>query len=517
MPSDHPTRREFLAAAGALGAAAITNTGCRQESPPATTSPAPPTTAAAPTNLVELLVAPEALFRPTDGGCTLQWIARVPCEARVLAGAAPDALLEFSTVKSLGPAEVNIVGAAPDSDLFVQCEFRAQQADEWIRQPVRRVHTQRAAGQTFKAILVADTHPYAALNKPGGRENTLAAQLQIIEEQPDFVIFLGDEASMIRNIYRGRAVTPEQALEDWLRWRTLYADMLAQIPSMMVLGNHEGEAGYYQAYENDNGTLFLQRWATIARKQMLLNPGPLTYPEGGENDKWTGDPESPATGGAEQGNCSPLHNYFAWTWGDALFVVLDVHRYTNPGGSTPAAANEWTLGAAQLAWLERTLRSSRARWKIVVSHHLVGGWSWDGGGNTQDTDYFYGRGGGKYARVGEQARITDLMNETRARLFLYGHDHVFAHQPSENVDFVCCGRVSYLNPEWFDRPGWREAYGDAAARDPHDFYAALGYLRLTIAPEKLDLAYVCSGRDGAGGDNVDVSPGEIVYQRTFEI
>ncbi|RMF71046.1 MAG: hypothetical protein D6744_18550, partial [Planctomycetota bacterium] len=492
--------------------------GCRKEAEqsahdaaggPQTTQPS------SAAGLGSLLLAPEALFRPTRNGCTLQWIARVPCQTRVLAGPSPDALREFQTVNSLGPAEVNIVGAAPDSDLFIKCEFRAQQGGDWIRQPLRRVRTQRRAGETFKAILIADTHPYAALHKPAGRENTLAAQQRIIAEQPDFVIFLGDEASMIRNIYRGRVVTAEEAAADWLRWRTLYSDLLSQVPSMMVLGNHEGEAGYYQTYTNSNGVMYLQRWATVARKQVLRNPGPTTYPEGGEDEGWVGDPDSPATGGAEQGNRSPLENYFAWTWGDALFVVLDVHRYTNPGGSTPAAPEEWTLGPTQMAWLEKTLRNSTARWKIVVTHHLVGGWRWDGGGHTQETKYYYGRGGAKYARVGEQARITDLMNETGARLLLYGHDHVFAHQQSDNVDFVCCGRVSYLNPEWFDRPGWREAYGDAAARDPYDFYAALGYVRLTISPNSIDLAYVCSGRDGASGENVDSQPGEVVYQRTF--
>jgi hypothetical protein len=60
-------------------------------------------------------------------------------------------------------------------------------------------------------------------------------------------------------------------------------------------------------------------------------------------------------------------DYYAWEWGDALFVVLDVFQYTmaNPYGSAagegsddPDTADQWTwtLGAQQFNWLT-TLRT----------------------------------------------------------------------------------------------------------------------------------------------------------------
>jgi hypothetical protein len=252
----------------------------------------------------------------------------------------------------------------------------------------------------------------------------------------------------------------------------------------------------------------------VARKRHYLNPLPDTYAEGGENDGWRGDPRSKTTGGADEGNGSPLQNYFAWTWGDALFVVLDVHRYTNIGGTTPRMPSQWTLGPAQLAWLRAVLTASQARWKFVIAHHLVGGYAWSPEGHSRVTGYTYGRGGARYARVGEQALITELMQRTGAQFFLYGHDHVYAHQQAEGIHFVCCGRPTRLSRRWWRNPGWREAYGDVNKRDPHDFYAAIGYTRLTIAPGSVRVEYVRTAEDPGGRENVSTPLGGVVHRFT---
>jgi hypothetical protein len=143
---------------------------------------------------------------------------------------------------------------------------------------------------------------------------------------------------------------------------------------------------------------------------------------------------------------------------------------------------------------------------------LVGGYAWDRFGLTRETPYVYGRGGARYARDGEQARITELMKQAGARFFLYGHDHVFADQVADGVHFVCCGRPSWLSSAWWSSPGWREAYGDSAARDPHDFYAAIGYTRLTISPHRALVQYVRTGTDGSRTENVTVPVGGVVHE-----
>lgn len=510
MSKSKTTRRDFLISASATGAAmALGALGCERDD---ADSPLGKPIGAAEQPAASAVY--DGLFRPTSHGCTVHWIPKTPSEVQLLAGASANALREVATRAAGSTDSFEITGFQPDSDLFLQFAYRLPNEAQWKQRPVRKIRTARAPGSTFKMAIMADTHTHATLNKKGAAESARQTAAAVIADAPDFLVFIGDEASMIHDIYRNREVTDEDAQRTWMQWRQLYADLLSTVPSCLVLGNHEGEAGYYQHYMQQRGPLYLQRMATIARKQHLLNPLPTTYPEGGENEGWVGDQKSLATGGADQGNCSPLQNYFAWTWGDALFVVLDVHRYTNPGNHSPHAPEEWTLGKVQFDWFEKVLAASKAKWKVVLCHHLVGGWHYDGSGRSQRTDYYYGRGGGKYARVGEQAKVNELMKKHGARFFLYGHDHIFTHQPADGIDFVCCGRPSYLNPEWYPRPGFVEAYGENKG-DPHGFLAALGYTRLTISPSEVKLDYIRTAPDPGGGENIDTPIGSAAYSTTF--
>ena len=108
----------------------------------------------------------------------------------------------------------------------------------------------------------------------------------------------------------------------------------------------------------------------------LPNPRGDTYPEGGEGAPGL-DTAAEWGAGADpwnDGSRSHLQNFYAWTWGDALFVVLDPFRYTLVGaGVRPTSPSQWTLGPAQKRWLETVLANSGARWKFVIAHHLIGG------------------------------------------------------------------------------------------------------------------------------------------------
>lgn len=469
-----------------------------------------------PLDAPDWLSAPEALFRPTAQGATVHWVARDAVQAQVLAGTSPERLAPVADLTATGPAEALLTGFAADTDVYYRCRFRRVPDEPWVERPLQRFHTARPAGSSFRVALIADTHGWLAGQMPAMVPNINKVIATAVAEKPDFVIFLGDEAG-IRAGQRVSgvpgALSQARAAGLWGIWRRLYAPLLAAVPSYMVLGNHEGEGGFQQEQATDFGTCYYQRWGTIARKQYCLNPLPDTYPEGGENEGWVGASASPATGGADEGNRSPLQNYYAWTWGDALFVVLDVCRYTRIGAPPPTRPEQWTLGPAQLAWLERTLAQSKARWKLVVAHHLVGGWARDNMGRPLSADgYAYGRGGARYARVGEQARITDLMRTHGARLFLYGHDHTFVHQQAEGLHFVCCGRSSLLDPGWFRTSGWQEAYGDYRARAPQDFHAALGFTRLAVEPDGIRVAYVRTGTDPRGAENVAGPEGTVVYE-----
>jgi hypothetical protein len=83
-------------------------------------------------------------------------------------------------------------------------------------------------------------------------------------------------------------------------------------------------------------------------------------------------------------------SYYSWTWGDALFVVLDPFWNQTPdtsaaslgngqdccqkgatqSTSSPNVQTDWslTLGDAQYNWLQATLAGSTAKYKFVFSH-----------------------------------------------------------------------------------------------------------------------------------------------------
>jgi Calcineurin-like phosphoesterase len=235
--------------------------------------------------------------------------------------------------------------------------------------------TAPAPGTPFSFALITDTHIEPRDPVPPGdsviddfygtMETTLlAVTAEVAAAKPDFVINLGD---MLDYHLFGFNVPPPDA--SWARlgylnYRRLLGDTVGHAAHFPVIGNWDGESGCNTPDE-------------IARSmsQRLLyapGPGPDTYPEGG----------------------SANGDYYAFTWGDALFVVLNVMTYTPTChllGNGPGLADDWTLGAAQLAWLDRTLAQASSKWRFLFIHHTVGG----AAGNEDDTAY--GRGGGQAA------------------------------------------------------------------------------------------------------------------------
>jgi len=114
-------------------------------------------------------------------------------------------------------------------------------------------------------------------------------------------------------------------------------------------------------------------WAQNARN--------LYYPVPAAPDAETGDFYSVNT--TSLSGIGPLRDYYAWQWGDALFVIIDpywsspVQVDTGLGGqnsSTPKTSDKWAIthGDAQYQWLKRTLEQSTAKWKFVFAHHVMG-------------------------------------------------------------------------------------------------------------------------------------------------
>ena len=303
------------------------------------------------------------------------------------------------------------------------------------------VVTQRPAGQSFTFGLISDTHIGADLAYTNqGDETTLAAVAKgIAAASPDFVANLGDILDYHQ--YGFNTPPPDAAIarQAYVNYRSTLGDLAGNAAHFPVIGGWDSESGCNTAAEIER-----------SRSQRLLYlpaAGPDTYAEGG----------------------SPFQDYYAFTWGDALFVVLNVFTYTPTCHLlTPGPADDWTLGQAQLDWLRQTLASSRSKWKFLLIHHPVGGNAGD------DANSAYGRGGGRAALVGEQAIVHQMMRDYGVQIFFYGHDHVFTDMVVDGIHYSLPGSAGAIwmftagetgyETSWPD-PGWARV--DVTSDDVH--------------------------------------------------
>lgn len=268
-----------------------------------------------------------------------------------------------------------------------------------------RATTAPKAGATFSFALISDTHIggdpfYSNQGNPAIMTDIMA---QIDAAKPDLLFNLGDMLDFHKYGFNNAPPTETVIRDTYFAYRELLGHTVSYAPHIGIIGNWDGENGCYTDEE-------IERSRTVRQRYM---PGPSTdtYPEGGSAEE----------------------DYYAFTWGDALFIVLNVQTYTltkhliDTNGGTP---EDWTLGEMQLSWLTETLENANSKWRFICIHHAVGGL-----GGT-DGNSAYGRGGGRAANVGEQAIIHQLMIEHGVHAFFYGHDHVFVDMVVDSIHYT---------------------------------------------------------------------------------
>jgi hypothetical protein len=169
--------------------------------------------------------------------------------------------------------------------------------------------TARDPGATFKFAVLADSHIEPRDPVPPGStvindsygfmESTLAAvTTDVAQSDPDFIVDVGDLLDY--HLFGFNTPPPDAswARLAYLNFRRMMGDTLGRAAHFTVIGNWDGENGCNAADEIDRSL----------SQRLLYLPGPTatTYPQGG----------------------SPNQDYYAFTWGDALFVVLNVMTYT---------------------------------------------------------------------------------------------------------------------------------------------------------------------------------------------
>lgn len=371
---------------------------------------------------------------------------------------------EVQSFKANNPVEINLSGLKPDSQYFYTLHFRTGTSGTFASSEEHSFRTQRKPGGEFRFTIQADSHLDQG-TRTAVYEKTLA---NVLGDKPDFHVDLGD------TFMTDKYPDFRESLPQYIAQRYYFGLVGHSVPLFLVLGNHDGER-----FDRFDGTPnCMPVWSAITRKKYYPNP----YPDG----FYSGNTQ-------EVKHVGKLGNYFAWEWGDALFISLDPFWYT-PRTSRNRPDGNWTrtLGEAQYHWLEKTLASSKAKFKFVFIHHLVGGldssarggseaaslYEWGGKGN-DGKDEFRSR------RPGWTAPIHQLLVKHKVSAVFHGHDHFYAKQELDNVQYVM---VPQPGQAGFDRLRNVEEYGYIRGT----FLPPSGHIRVTVSPEKTTVEYVRS-------------------------
>ena len=399
------------------------------------------------------------LGRPTGSSVTASIVAYSPLEGYFEFGDRPGEYSERTDLVRLVPgvpAEVMLDSLDPNVEYFYRWKGRAATADDFEASDDFSFRTGRAEGDTFVFTVQSDSHL-------DGRTDTRLYEASLRNARaagPDFHIDLGDTFMTDK-----RRANYRDALPQYLAQRYYFGLIGTVAPVFLVSGNHDGEGRRRGA---------MGEWAREQRDAYFATP-------------------SDGISGSGRGN------YYSWEWGDAFFVVLDPFWATQRvrrGGDFWAR----TLGEDQFRWLARTLRSSRAPFKFVFVHHLVGGVNqaarggaaaaglFEWGGHSLDGEYEF-----EEHRPGWGMPIHQMLVEAGVNVVFHGHDHVFAKEELDGIVYLLVpqpGLDRYGVPRDIDGPYERA-----------DVVGGPGHVRVTVSPDVAIVELVQSRLEGVDGGN----------------
>jgi hypothetical protein len=413
------------------------------------------------------------LGRPEKNSVTLSVLAYHNLEADLIYGPQAGNLtnqLPTKILKAGVPVELVLNPLQPDTEYFYLLRWRANGGAAFQNTPIYSFHTARPAGGSFAFTMTADAH----LDEHTSAEVYEQSLANIRADKPDFHIDLG-------NLFMtDKHATRDDAARQYLAQRFYLGQIGCSVPIFLALGVHDGESSRY----DDGAPDSLAPWSNAIRKKYFPNPVPGNF--------YTGDSIPKPPGGL-------LENYFAWTWGDALFVVLDPYRYSlrERGGDDGWS---WSLGQVQYQWLKQTLERSRAKYKFVFIHNLLAGDQASRGGveiapfNEWGGNNADGSDGFKEHRPGWDMPIHQLLLHNHVTAVFKAHDNFYARQELDGILYLMIPQPSFAGN---DRIRDLQTYGYKQGV----FLGNSGHVRVSVSPEKVVVDYVKSSPSMLVADN----------------
>jgi phosphodiesterase/alkaline phosphatase D-like protein len=471
----------------------------------------------------------EFLGMPTDTSMTLNVIASVDQQVFIEYGTTPGSYTSATTPalfsvdlahpEFYNPIEITLIGLQPDTEYYYRVRHKNTGASFYNARGERSFHTARPRGRPFVFTITADPH----LDVNTDQSLLVRAMSNVAADSPDFHIDLGDIfmtdkmeqplANGIPAIWGGELTTGQlnqSRLNDRaILLRNQFELACHSIPYFFTLGNHEAEYGYLfnTAADKQNN---IPAWDLKSRKAYFPTPVPDTFYGGNPTPmNYTG------------GTLGLLEDYYAWEWGDALFIVLDPFWNTNANPNQGNDAWNWSLGQTQYNWLRDTLKNSSARYKFVFMHHIVGGtttladgvtpnvaarggievagfYEWGGLNADGTTNGFAAR------RPGWDMPVHNLLVQNKVSAVFHGHDHLYGYQTLDGIVYLECPQPGTSN---------YTSLGSAADGKYTQGLSSLlladsGHIRVSVTPGQVVADYVRAYRpqdENASRHNLDVS------------
>lgn len=424
--------------------------------------------------------------RPTNSSISLSLIAGTSTTVYIEYGYKATTLnlkSPLTSLSALTPKIIELNKLKSNAQIFYRVRSKSAGDASYSIGEINSFFTQRKQGSTFSFVVQGDSHPERA-GKMFNSELYIQTLANIYNQRPDFMITLGDDFSIDPLISKG-AANQENVEKIYSTQRSWLSAVAKSIPIFLVNGNHEQAAAYLLDGSSSNP-------AVLAGNARLKY-----FPLPDSNSFYSADSEVIPFVGRPR-------DYYSWTWGDALFVTLDPYWHSkNPvdnvagvsadqsqgGKGSGKTTDLWSIGIgdAQYSWLKSTLESSKAKYKFVFSHHVLGTGR---GGVEISTNYEWGgldpKGNATFAQMRPkwELPIHDLMVRNGVTIFFQGHDHIFVHQERDGLIYQ-----SMPNPADDTFTMFNENAYLTGVKAPNS-----GHVRVTVGPETGKVEYFLSAR-----------------------